>query len=174
VVLERLEGLPETSANLTSEPLVILVNVSHLLNHVRVCCIQVAHPAEPLDGLLTSILGEQPSGRLGEPDGANQEHAGRNQLNREWDEPLRVAWFHGVVDTVVDPCLGLVGSFCRGRPGKCLPKADEATNLPAQLVDPDETPSNGGRGQLRDEDGSHVAAATDTEACEDASSENEV
>lgn len=66
-----------------------------------------------------------------------------------------MAGSHGRIDTVVDP------------------EADEATDLPSEFVDTDETSTHGGGRELRNVDGSHVGATSHTDTRKYSASEDE-
>lgn len=125
--LEGGKGLPETGADLAALLLEALVNVRDLLDDVLVVRLQVAHPGQDLDGLFALALFKQPPRRLGDVDGAEEEHAAGDELHRKGDQPLRVRRREGAVDAVVDP------------------EPDQAADLPAELVYSDETTADGRR-----------------------------
>lgn len=154
-VLELQERLPEPLARLASVQLQVLVDVADLLADVHVGRLEVPHPAEHLHGLLAPALGEQPARGLGDPQGPEEEDPRGDQLHREGDEPLRPVLRQRPVDAVVDP------------------EADQAADLPAQLVDPDEpAPHRGGR-ELGDVDRRHVRRAADAHPGQHAAGEDE-
>lgn len=131
-VLEGDEGLPEAGTNLAAVALEILLDKGNLLDNVQVRGVEVADPAEVGHGLVPLALGEEPAGRLLDPEGSDEKHTGRDELHSEGNNPLGPARRKGGADTIVDP------------------EADKATDLPSQLINTDETASNSGRGEFRD------------------------
>lgn len=154
-LLQGDERLPEPSAHLTAEPLEVLVNEADLLQDVNVIAVEVPHPAQRLHSLLSLPLGEKPSRRLWDEEGADEKQAGRDELHGKRDDPLRVAGLHGAVDAVVDP------------------ETNQAADLPAEFVDADQPTANGGRRQLRDVYGRHVGAAANTKTCQNSASQDQ-
>ncbi|KAJ8119031.1 hypothetical protein OPT61_g83 [Boeremia exigua] len=126
------DGLDESSGQ------VIDLEIHHLnlLEDVGVVGLELPVPAEVGNALLAPALGPQPAGCLPEEEQtADEDHAGRDELHGEGNEPL--------VATVCD-ALGHA---------EVDPEADEAANLPAQFVGSDKTSSNSWGCNLRDEDG---------------------
>lgn len=113
--------LPETSTNLRAVPLDLCITVRNLLDHVDVISREFSDPLQVTERLLTAALGEKPSGRLLNPEDADEKQACGNELNCKRNDPLPVAWGHGLSETIVDP------------------KPDETTNLPAKLVNTNES-----------------------------------
>lgn len=154
-LLERGEGLEEAGANVPAVPVKVLVDVADLLDNVDVTGAEVPDPAEVRHALLALTLHEQPAGGLLDPDGAEQEQAAGDELDGEGDQPLGVVGREGCVDSVVDP------------------EADKASDLPPELVNTDQSATDGRRRQFRDENGHHVAGSTDTDTGEDTAGQDQ-
>lgn len=98
-----LEWLPEAGANTSLLLLDCCVDKGNLLDKVQIVDLEIADPAEVLEGLFAAILGEQPAGRLLEPEGAHKKEPSGYQLDREWYQPLPVTRGHRFAQSVVDP-----------------------------------------------------------------------
>lgn len=96
-----LEGLPETNTNSRALLLESLVNSTDLLNHIDVIFLQLAHPAEVLNGLFAATTSEQPTRRLLDENASDDQQASGDQLDREGNQPLLVARGHCGTDTVL-------------------------------------------------------------------------
>lgn len=86
-----LEGLPEAEANGLLLHLIDVVDAGDLLLNVGVGGLQLADPAQVLDGLLALVVQEEPAGRLWQQERADQEQSRRDQLHSEGDDPLLAA-----------------------------------------------------------------------------------
>lgn len=116
----------------------------NLLNDILVGRFEVSDPAQVLDGLLTAALAEEPAWCLSEHQTANQNHAGRDELDGKGNEPLCAAFRQSLADSKIDP------------------EANQATCLPTELIKTDETTSDGWRCNLRQIDGNDHGATTDS------------
>ncbi|KAI6764070.1 hypothetical protein HG530_007859 [Fusarium avenaceum] len=126
--LERTEWLPETSTDFSVVAVKLLVHVANFF--------------------------DDPTRRLLDPEGAEKQHAGGNELNSEGDDPLLVARSHGLSKSIVDP------------------EAHKATNLPAQFVDTDEATTDSRRRQLRAVDWNHIRTSADTNSSKNTATDN--
>ncbi|KAI3489756.1 hypothetical protein L1887_46127 [Cichorium endivia] len=96
-------------------------------------------------GFLDTAALKQPTGGLDEEEGADHEHATGNKLDGEWNSPLLDAGGKGLDDTVVDE------------------ESDNATDLPADLVNADRLTTSRGRGDFGNVDGCQVRGGTDSD-----------
>lgn len=75
---KRLEGLPEAEAHDSLLLFVRLVNGSNFFGDVQIRGSKLADPAEILHCLLSAVVEEEPTGRLTNPQGANEKHTSGN------------------------------------------------------------------------------------------------
>lgn len=140
------ERLPKAESDGRSLLLKGSINSSNLLHHVDVGRAQGSDPAKVLEGKLAAALAHEPSWRLLNEEETDEHKTSWDKLDGERNKPLLVGWCHGLRDSIVDP------------------EADKSTDLPAKLVETDETTTDGWRCELRNVDRSQVRGTTDSEA----------
>lgn len=155
VACSSLERRAKTRANARSISSNGCVNQANFLNNIEVVSRKISDPAKVLECLVASVLGEEPTWAFPQKEGTNQKASTWNELNSEGNEPLAVAGSHSGVDSIVDP------------------ETDQTTNLPAKLINTNETTSNGRWCKLRDVDGDQHRCSTNTETSKDTSAVDE-
>lgn len=152
---EHAEGLPEAQSDGGALLLDGGVDGGHFFKHVDVVVGDLADPLEVVERQFALALGHEPSRRLADEEKTNEHHPRWNQLDRKRDQPLAMTRRHGDRDAIVDP------------------EADQATDLPAHLVQADETAADGGGRELRDVDGREVGCTAYTDPGKDTSTVDE-
>jgi hypothetical protein len=151
-VEDSLKGVEESKTNRRLLVLESSLDERDFLNDVEVIGRKVSNPQKVLETLFSLALGEQPTRRFLEPDRTKGKHTSRDQLDGKWDDPLLMVAWKRLGDAII------------------YPESDQPTYLPAQLVDTDETTSDGRGCDLRDVDGDDHRGTAHTDTSENSAS----
>ena len=153
---EELLGDPEHTrvASEGSLGLDSLGDLVELKLEVRVVLGDTTDSDEVLDGELSLADHQQPSRRLGDKEGTDEQEGGGEELDKDGELPLEPVGLHGGLDGVVDP------------------ESTEGTDLNEDVEESDQTTSNGGGRELGEVDRDDQGQETDSETSKE-STENE-
>ena len=125
VATHSFKGFPKPDADRRRLILESSIEEGHLLDNVELVRRQLPDPRQVLESLCATAFRHKPSGRLPQPERADEQKASRYKLHGERNQPLLVARRHGLGERIVDP------------------NPNQPSNLPAKFIDTDESASYG-------------------------------